>query len=62
MGHVALYVGPTHGKSHPTKFNGHKHHRRGDLMVLLCHLITQDHMSKASSNRWVGAPQGYSPS
>ena len=34
----------------PTKFNGHKHNRGGDLIVLLCHLITQDHMSKASSN------------
>lgn len=47
---MALYVGPTHGKSHSTKFNGHKHHRDGDLMVLLCDLITQDYMSKASSN------------
>ena len=30
---------------HPTKFGGHGHSRRGDVMVLLSHVILQNHVS-----------------
>ena len=33
---------------HPTKFGGHRHCDSGDIIVLVCHLILQDHMIKVS--------------
>ena len=34
----------------PTKFGGHGHCGSGSIMVLVCHMILQDHVSKASGN------------
>ena len=31
---------------HPVKFGGHKHSDNGDIMVLVCHVISQDHVIK----------------
>ena len=28
---------------HPTKFGGHRHCDSGDIIVLVCHVILQDH-------------------
>ena len=30
---------------HPVKFVGHKHCDSGDIMVLVCHMIFQDHVT-----------------
>ena len=35
---------------HPVKFGGNKQFGNGDTMVLICHLILQDHGTKGSSN------------
>ena len=34
----------------PAKFGGHRHFCNGNVMVLVCHLFLQDHMTKGSSN------------
>ena len=31
---------------HPTKFVGHRHCDSGDIMVLVSHVISQDHVTK----------------
>ena len=31
---------------HPVKFSGHKNYDSGDLMFLLCHVISRDPLSK----------------
>ena len=33
---------------HPVKFGGHRHSDNGDIMVLVCHVISQDHVIKGS--------------
>ena len=33
---------------HPAKFGGNRHSHSGDIMVLACHMISQDHLIKAS--------------
>ena len=33
---------------HPAKFLGHSHYGSGDVMVLICHVITQDHVITGS--------------
>ena len=38
---------------HPAKFGDHKHCGRTDIMVLVCHVILQDLMSKAHMTLWV---------
>ena len=35
---------------HPATFLGHKHCGSGDIMVLVCHVISQDRMTKRWSN------------
>ena len=35
---------------HPVKFGGHWHCGSGDTMVLVCHVILQDHVTKGSNN------------
>ena len=35
---------------HPAKFSGHRHSGGGDVMVLVCHVISQDHLIKKSSD------------
>ena len=34
---------------HPNKFGGHRYCGIGDIIVLVCNLITQDHVIKGSS-------------
>ena len=34
----------------PGKFDGHKLCRSGDIIVLVCHVISQDHMMKQACN------------
>ena len=31
---------------HPVKFGGYRHSDNGDIMVLVCHVISQDHVIK----------------
>ena len=31
---------------HPAKFGGHWHYGRGDVIILICHLILQYHLSE----------------
>ena len=33
---------------HPTEFDGHKHYGSGGIMVLVCHVVSEDHMIKGS--------------
>ena len=33
---------------HPSKFGGHRHSGRGDIVVSFCHMILQDHVIKGS--------------
>ena len=33
---------------HPTKFGGHRHCDGGDIIILVCHVISQDHVMKPS--------------
>ena len=35
---------------HPAKFGDHGHRSSGDTMILVCHMILQDHMTKGSGN------------
>ena len=35
---------------HPALFRGHRHCGSGDIMVLDCHVILQDHKNKGSSD------------
>ena len=34
----------------PAKFDGHRYCGRGDMMYLVCHVISQDHETKCWSN------------
>ena len=34
----------------PAKFDGCKHRGRGDIMILVCHVISQDHVTKGSNS------------
>ena len=42
---------------HPAKFGGHSHYDNGDIMILVCHIISLDNEIKGSCVLWVGAPQ-----
>ena len=33
----------------PTKFRGHRHHTRGNIILLLCHVTLQGQVTKGSS-------------
>ena len=33
---------------HPAEFGGHRHFVSGDIMILVCHVILQDHVIKGS--------------
>ena len=46
---------------HLTKFGSHRYCGSGDLMILVCHVIFQDHVIKGSRYFWVGAHQGKLP-
>ena len=41
----------------PAGFSGDKHRGRGDIMNLICHLISQEHMTKESSSIMSKSPQ-----
>ena len=41
---------------HPVKFGGHRYCGSGDIIVLACHVITQDHMIKQSCDLMGGSP------
>ena len=43
------------------KFGGLRYSGSKDIMVLVCDVILQDHVIKASCNVWVGATHGRSP-
>ena len=36
--------------NHPAKFGGHRHRGKGDTMVLVCHVFSQDRAAKKLSN------------
>ena len=35
-----------HVSRHPAKFSGHMHSDSGNIMVLVCHKVSQDHVIK----------------
>ena len=43
------------------KLGGHRHCDSGDIMVLICQVISKDHLIKVSSNFMVGTPHRKSP-
>ena len=45
---------------HYAKFGGHSHSGSG-IMILVCHVISQDHVIKRSRNFMGGSPHGKSP-
>ena len=45
MGETSLLVSYT-----PATFGGERHRGSLDIMVWVCHVISQDHMTKVSSN------------
>ena len=46
---IRLYgLEPLKINNQPTKFGGHKRYGSGDMMILVCHVISQDHMIKRS--------------
>ena len=47
---------------HPAKFSGHRHWGSKDVIILLCHKISQDHMIKDDVTLHAGAHQGRLPS
>ena len=48
MDWVILWVVALQGKYHLVKFGGHWDCGRGDIMISVCHVIFQDHMTKVS--------------
>ena len=54
---MTLWVGAPQGKLDlPAKFGGHGHCGSGDIMVLVCHEISRDHVIKESSDFIGGSP------
>ena len=47
---------------HLTKFGSHRHCGSGDIIVLVCYAIFQNHVIKKSYDFMVGAHQGELPS
>ena len=47
---------------YPAKFGGHRHCDSGDIIVLVCHVISQEYVIKRSRDLVVVARQGKSPS
>ena len=45
---IALGLGTLKVSHHPTKFGGHRHGDLGDKMVLVYHMIFQEHVIKGS--------------
>ena len=46
---MGLYESKPLKVSHdPAKFGGDKHCGRGDIMILICHVISQDHVTLGS--------------
>ena len=41
---------------HLAKFDGHSHSDSGVIMILVCSVISQDHMKKGSCNFMGGSP------
>ena len=39
---------PSKVSYHSAKFGGHRHYGNGDILVLVCHITSQDHVIKAS--------------
>ena len=47
---------------HPTKFGGHSHCGSEDIMILVYHVILQEHVIKGRVTLWAGVHQGKMPS
>ena len=47
---------------HPAKFIGHGHCGKGDIVILVCHVILQDYLIKEPYDIMEGFPLGKSPS
>ena len=45
---MTLWFGVLKISYHPGKFGGHKHGRGGDIIVLICQVISPDHVKKHS--------------
>ena len=45
---MTLWVVPHHGNT-PAKFDGHRHRGIGDVMVLVCHVVSLDNVTEGSS-------------
>ena len=46
--HVALWALAHNSKLLSCKFSGHRHSGSEDIMILVCHVILQDHLIKSS--------------
>ena len=42
--------GPINLNYYLVKFGGHRHHGSEDIMILVCQVISEDHMIKGSSD------------
>ena len=56
------FMGMGQVTSHSTKFGGHRQFGIGNIMVLFCHVISQDHVIKGHVTLWMRAAYGKSPS
>ena len=41
---------------HPAKYGCYRHSGRGDIMVFVCHMTLQEHVTKARSNLMIRSP------
>ena len=46
---------------HPAKFGGHRHCGSENIMVLMCHVLLEDHVVKGVVTLRAGAHQGKLP-
>ena len=49
-GYLTLWEKVINGSHHSAKFSGNKCYSSGDIMVLDCHVISSDHVTKGWSN------------
>ena len=49
-------IGAPQVKSPPCQFEGQRHCNSGDIMVLVCHMILQDYITKGSCDYIVKSP------
>ena len=56
---MVCYVTNLMVSHHPAKSGDHRHCNSGDMIVLFCQVILQDHVNKGTSNFMVARFGGY---